>query len=314
MRSEISALIRKPLYNELRDHASVALYPTEPHGFARPLWFLDHDFREGGDGGDDGASKSNDGEAEWICAIVRYVARQGYEPEQIAVLTPYVGQLLLLRKKLVRSQILLYVDDRDLDELAKIADDDDDEDDNNDNNDNNNNNSAATNSSSSKMSTSSGSTKSASLASRIRISTVDNFQGEEAKVVIISTVRSNARGSTGFLKISNRVNVMLSRAKHGMCMLIFFLFVCCSRAIVLDCDNVLSASVIVDILGNQQTLLNDKRAKLFHSVLSDLQQSKLIGKSLPLRCRQHHKEFFAASASEIPADGGCSSPCGKVIA
>lgn len=203
MRREISSLIRRPLYPALLDHQSVSQYPPTPNGFARPLWFLDHEFKEGGDGGDDGSSKMNQGEAEWVCAIVRYVARQGYEPEEIAVLTPYVGQLLLLRKMLAKSNILLYVDDRDLDELAKIVDDGSDDGDVEDNVEGG-----------SKVV---GTTKSASLVSRIRLSTVDNFQGEEAKVVIVSTVRSNNRGSTGFLKISNRVNVMLSRAKHGMC-------------------------------------------------------------------------------------------------
>jgi superfamily I DNA and/or RNA helicase len=50
----------------------------------------------------------------------------------------------------------------------------------------------------------------------LRIATVDNFQGEEAKVVIISLVRSNIMKSVGFLKTINRINVLLSRAKHGM--------------------------------------------------------------------------------------------------
>jgi superfamily I DNA and/or RNA helicase len=50
----------------------------------------------------------------------------------------------------------------------------------------------------------------------LRIATVDNFQGEEAKVIIISLVRSNMDSKVGFLKTSNRINVLLSRAKHGM--------------------------------------------------------------------------------------------------
>jgi superfamily I DNA and/or RNA helicase len=47
----------------------------------------------------------------------------------------------------------------------------------------------------------------------VRLSTVDNFQGEEADIVIISTVRNNSQGKVGFLQIPNRVNVMMSRAK-----------------------------------------------------------------------------------------------------
>jgi hypothetical protein len=40
--------------------------------------------------------------------------------------------------------------------------------------------------------------------------------GEEAKIVIISLVRCNEEGKAGFLNSSNRINVLLSRAQHGM--------------------------------------------------------------------------------------------------
>ena len=40
--------------------------------------------------------------------------------------------------------------------------------------------------------------------------------GEEAKVIVISLVRSNQEGRAGFLNTSNRINVLLSRAMHGM--------------------------------------------------------------------------------------------------
>ena len=51
---------------------------------------------------------------------------------------------------------------------------------------------------------------------RIRVAAVDNFQGEEADIVIVSLVRSNGDANIGFLKDENRVNVLLSRARHGM--------------------------------------------------------------------------------------------------
>ena len=50
----------------------------------------------------------------------------------------------------------------------------------------------------------------------VRVQTVDNFQGEENDIIIISLVRSNKEKKIGFLKISNRVNVALSRARHGL--------------------------------------------------------------------------------------------------
>ena len=49
----------------------------------------------------------------------------------------------------------------------------------------------------------------------VRVSTVDNFQGEEADVIVLSLVRSNGGGGIGFLSIANRVCVALSRARHG---------------------------------------------------------------------------------------------------
>jgi hypothetical protein len=51
---------------------------------------------------------------------------------------------------------------------------------------------------------------------RARFISKRSFQGEESTVVIISLVRSNPDGRIGFLKMANRVNVLLSRAKHGL--------------------------------------------------------------------------------------------------
>ena len=50
------------------------------------------------------------------------------------------------------------------------------------------------------------------LLDTIRLATVDNFQGEEAKVVVVSLVWSNAGNKVGFLQTANRINVLLSRA------------------------------------------------------------------------------------------------------
>lgn len=50
---------------------------------------------------------------------------------------------------------------------------------------------------------------------RVRLCNVDNFQGEESDVILLSLVRSNPKNLIGFLKTENRVCVALSRAKHG---------------------------------------------------------------------------------------------------
>ena len=50
----------------------------------------------------------------------------------------------------------------------------------------------------------------------LRIGTVDNFQGAEAKIIVVSPIRSNGEKKVGFLRTSNRINVPLSRAQHCM--------------------------------------------------------------------------------------------------
>lgn len=47
----------------------------------------------------------------------------------------------------------------------------------------------------------------------IQITCVDNFQGEENDIILLSLVRSNPEGKMGFLNVSNRVCVALSRSK-----------------------------------------------------------------------------------------------------
>lgn len=50
----------------------------------------------------------------------------------------------------------------------------------------------------------------------LRVAVVDNYQGEENDIVLLSLVRSNAAGVLGFVKTQNRVLVSLSRARLGL--------------------------------------------------------------------------------------------------
>jgi superfamily I DNA and/or RNA helicase len=51
---------------------------------------------------------------------------------------------------------------------------------------------------------------------RVQVSTVDSFQGREVDVAILSLVRSNKDYRIGFLGDKRRLNVSLTRAKHGV--------------------------------------------------------------------------------------------------
>jgi ATP-dependent RNA/DNA helicase IGHMBP2 len=54
------------------------------------------------------------------------------------------------------------------------------------------------------------------LPAGMRCSTIDSFQGQEMRNVVVSLVRSNGDGEIGFLKDYRRMNVALTRAKESL--------------------------------------------------------------------------------------------------
>ncbi|KAK7955322.1 hypothetical protein PG988_016016 [Apiospora saccharicola] len=63
------------------------------------------------------------------------------------------------------------------------------------------------------------STALAGLDGNIEVSSIDGFQGREADIVILVTVRCNERGEIGFLRDLRRMNVALTRARAGLIVL-----------------------------------------------------------------------------------------------
>lgn len=120
------------------------------------------------------------------------------------------------------------------------------------------------------------------IFSGVRVTAVDNFQGEENDIILLSLVRSNKEGQLGFLKEPNRVCVSLSRAKKG--------FYC---------------------IGNFRMLRGN--APIWENIISDMESKGYVGDGIQLQCQIHTKSTFIA---RLPSDfekyapeGGCTVPC-----
>ena len=96
-----------------------------------------------------------------------YLVKCGVSKSSIAILTPYKGQLMLIRKLLLSDQT-----------RARLL------------------------------------THNSANQDQVRLSTVDRFQGDEADVVIASLV-VDERSRSPFVKLQNRMIVLLSRARIG---------------------------------------------------------------------------------------------------
>ncbi|XP_069936734.1 NFX1-type zinc finger-containing protein 1-like [Cherax quadricarinatus] len=117
----------------------------------------------------------------------------------------------------------------------------------------------------------------------VRICVVDNFQGEENNIILLSLVRSNLEGNVGFLRTDNRICVALSRAKHGLY-----------------------------ITGNMDLLCTS--SELWKKIKNDLKEESSIGNSLTLRCENHPDQLTSISSGEDfvnkSPEGGCRQICG----
>lgn len=86
------------------------------------------------------------------------------------------------------------------------------------------------------------------------ITSVDNFQGEDNKIILLSLVRSNTDGNIGYLSFKNRICVALSRAKLGLY-----------------------------IIGNMNIL--SKASDVWKQIYIELENQEAIGPGLDLICK-----------------------------
>lgn len=269
MRPQISTLIRETIYAKLKDHATTTELP-DVVGMRQNVFWLDHNNLENANDADayNTKSKSNLWEVKLVHALVRHVVRQGvYKPDDIAVLTPYTGQLQKLRTAM-RSDFEICLSDRDREALEKDGFTVDDE---------NTDEKAASN----QQGYLGKPLEKKQLAEMLRIATVDNFQGEEAKIIIVSLVRSNDRRNVGFLKTTNRINVLLSRAQHGMY-----------------------------LIGNTDTYSS---VEMWQKVIGMLRAADSVGERLALCCPRHPGTVIEVQQPEdfsrLSPEGGCREGC-----
>ncbi|CDM37011.1 hypothetical protein DTO013E5_7175 [Penicillium roqueforti] len=256
---EISSLVRNLTYPGLEDDKKTKNRP-QPRGLCDRVIFFHHQnpediFVQVSDRDDENSkgSKRNVFEAEIVLKIVKYLGQQGYGTDKLVVLTPYLGQLSLLRQTLSKQNDPV-LNDLDSHNLVKAG-----------------------------LLSQAG----ASHSKRpIKLSTIDNFQGEESEIVIASLTRSNQVGDIGFMAAPERLNVLLSRARNVLIM-----------------------------VGNSETFVSSRKGqKHWKPLIDQLKSEGHLYDGLPVQCEQHPQTNSILRTAEdfdreCP-DGGCSAPCG----
>ena len=268
MHPDIANHIRPTYENALTDHDKTTRQPPVL-GVKSRVVFISHRMPEGGNAAwkVEAMSKTIEFEVGMVSAIVNYLVQQGYNSEQLVVLTPYLGQLQLLRKAMSVNWDVK-VGDSDFAELVSMAGD-------------------------AGVDKSDPTEPKRAERKPVRVATIDNYQGEEADVVIISLVRSNQEGSIGFLREPERVNVLLSRARHGEI-----------------------------IIGNDETLRHAKNragAAMWNRIMDQMTADGHVYDGFPAACHIHKSP--AAELLNTPEAferatpcGGCTLLCNEILA
>jgi superfamily I DNA and/or RNA helicase len=229
---------------------------------AERLWWLDHTYPEEKPDSQSAAanSYSNLFEIDMVMGLVRYLIRTGeYDLRDIAILTPYNGQLAEFAVRL-RGTCSLWLSEKDRQTLIDLD---------------------VLNSNYINLEEKT----QFPMTHMLRLATIDSFQGEEAKIVILSTVRSNSENRVGFLKTDNRINVACSRARNGLY-----------------------------IVGNSSLM---KRVPMWRTIIDHLKKRSKIGPAFQTCCSRHGvhnraikrgKDFEKIPICHIPCDE--QLPCG----
>ena len=224
-------------------------------GFASDFYIITHNKLEEEKEGL--RSKFNDYEAIYIVKLCEYIINQGYESNQITILTFYVGQIMTIMSYLKKSSL---------------------------------------------------------KDKNIKVSSVDNYQGEENDIILLSLVRSNKEKVIGFLKNFNRVCVAFSRAKLGF-------YIIGNIDCIIEGINLLKKNNEKYKLKNAKNvnnnfyneIIDEKMFDVWQNIKKKAEELNLIGNKLQLKCQKHGtiteiKDF--KDFAECP-EGGCKKKCGK---
>ncbi|KIJ57325.1 hypothetical protein M422DRAFT_73113 [Sphaerobolus stellatus SS14] len=262
MRPEISKFVQSLTYPDL-SNAPKTLKRPDLLGVQNNVIFINHEHLEDDDNELEErrdpnvkSSKRNTHEAEMVLKIVRYLAQQGYSSENMVVLTPYLGQLRKLRDRLkeINDPVLNDMDTYDLVRAGLMT------------------------SAEAKM-----------TKKPLRLATIDNYQGEESDIVIISLTRNNPRHDIGFMYSRERLTVLLSRARNALIM-----------------------------LGNADTFMKSPKGRdVWPPLFELLRKGNHLYDGFPTKCENHPQRTSLLKKpedfeKECP-DGGCTEPCAAVL-
>ncbi|XP_065915016.1 NFX1-type zinc finger-containing protein 1-like [Dysidea avara] len=263
MRPEIADLVRPHVYRDLKDHDSVLGYENI-RGIASNVYFFDHHYPEKLNR----RSKSyfNEEEANLVAGLCDYLLKQGYEPCNITVLAAYTSQVNLL-KKLIPTAV------EELNDEPILADESDD---------------------APEPEEISVSGKDDDIKNIIMVTTVDNFQGKENEIIILSLVRSNEVNAVGFLSKENRMCVALSRAKQG--------FYCFGNF----------HKLLFKVSPKTPSVLH-REPSVWKQLSLHLTKKRQVGSELQLCCANHPESITTITKctyfQKLPPDGGCWLRC-----
>ncbi len=252
MRPEICKVLVPHIYPDLQNSPSVGCY-NNIEGIDKNIFFVNHTETE--EDIVESHSHCNKHEATFIVNLAIYLTQQGYKHSQITILTAYKGQERLIRNSMQDKGLVsdmenithkpVHTRKYGYDHNKQIT-----------NNQPNN--------------------------KQIKVTVVDNYQGEENDIILLSLVRSNKQKRIGFLSQANRVCVALSRAKKG-----FY------------------------VIGNFSLL--SERSSLWKNITQSLKEDSCIANSLLLVCTNHdkcvHTIITKPEDFKLVPEGGCSQMC-----